>query len=278
MLIYQIVHIESGHKYVGETTRPIKERWKEHLYSLRKGNHGNRYLQSAWNKYGEKAFKLEIIKECNSLEELNASEIELIQKGTDLYNLAAGGNSFIHDIKSKNTIGKSNKKPIVGMNIKTGDIKEYDSAADTKIDGFNEKCVRKCVLGFVSSRKDGTTFESISHKGWVWIPKEKDFLKKLQERKEKAKRAKIRLERPVIGMNIFTKEIKRFISASEAGRNGFNGQIVCRACNVINSIHRGFVWYYDDLPNSQSLLLNKTKAILSSPIRRGPKSWLFNVE
>lgn len=278
MLIYQIVHLDSGHKYVGQTTRPAIKRWREHLYPLRKGKHGNRYLQAAWTKYGEKAFRFEIIKEVSTLEELNASEIELIQNGSDLYNLADGGNAFKHDIKAKNKIGESHKIPIVGMNIKTGEIKEYDSAADTKVDGFNEKCVRKCVIEFISSRKDGSTFESLSHKGWIWVAKEGFELQKLHIKREKAKRAKIRIERSVIGINVFTKEIKKFISASEAGRNGFNATTVHKLCNVKNSIHKGFVWCYDDLPNSQSLLMDKVAAILANPPKRGPKSWQFKEE
>ncbi len=272
MLIYQIIHIESGHKYVGQTTRPAIKRWREHLYPLRKGRHHNRYLQAAWNKYGEKKFRFEIIREVNTLDELNREEMLLIEKGSDLYNLAPGGNASEHDIKAKTAISKSNKKPIIGMNVRSGEVKEYASAADAKTDGFNEKCIRKCVLGFVSSRKDGTTFESVSHKGWVWSSKEEFDLKKLQEKAEKAKIAKVRLERAVIGMNVFTKEIKTFRSASEAGRNGFNMTTVHKSCNIFSAIHKGFVWVYADIVDPQSLLREKSKFV-TSKVRTGPKSW-----
>ena len=277
MLIYQILHIESGKKYIGQTTRPAIERWREHLYPLRKGKHHNRFLQAAWNKYGEQAFKFEILKEVNTLEELNASEIELIQNGSDLFNLADGGNAFEHDIKAKKAIGKSNQIPIVGMNIKTGEIKHYDSAADAAIDGFNPACVRKCVLGYVSKRKDGTTFESISHKGWVWISKADFSIEILQIKKERAKIAKIRLERAVIGMHILTKKIIHFKSSSEAGRNGFTTNGVNRSCRTFNAQHRGFVWTYADSSNPQSLLYDKATYAISS-VKRGPKSWLSSVE
>src|SRR5574337_1155403 len=129
MLIYQIIHIASGHKYIGQTSRPAIKRWREHLYALRSNKHPNRYLQAAWNKYGEDAFRFEPLKEAGTLEELNRSEIELIKNGSDLYNLSEGGNAHIHDIKAKRAIGESNKIPIVGMDIKTGKIKEYASAA-----------------------------------------------------------------------------------------------------------------------------------------------------
>lgn len=272
MLLYQIIHLESGFKYVGQTTRPPIKRWREHLYPLRKGKHNNRHLQAAWNKYGELAFRFEIIKEYGTLEELNQAEIDLIRSGTNLYNLADGGNAFRHLDKSKMAIGESNKKPIVGMCIRTGEIREYDSAADAKKDGFDEKLIRKCVVGFVSKRIDGTTFESISHKGWVWISNKSGNLDLLKTKCDIAKIAKIRIERPVMGMNVFTKEIRQFKSASEAGRNGFNCQNVFRACKAENAVHKGFVWVYGDVLSPQSLLENKALKALSA-VKRGPKSW-----
>lgn len=271
MLLYQIVHLQSGYKYVGQTTRPPIKRWREHLYPLRKGKHGNRYLQAAWTKYGESSFKFEIIKEYNTLEDLNKAEIELIRSGTNLYNLAGGGNSFLHSDKSKKAIGKTNKKPVVGMCVKTGEVREYASAADAAKDGFNQACVRKCAIGFVSKRKDGTTFESISHRGWVWISKELFDLDLLRSKCDIAKVAKIRKERPVIGMNIFTRETVRFKSGSDAGRNGFNAQTVGKACKS-SAIHKGFIWVYGDIDNTESLLRDKALKAVSS-VKRGPKSW-----
>ncbi len=278
MLIYQITHMESGRKYVGQTSRTARRRWHEHLCSLRKDRHPNRYLQAAWNKYGEPAFKFQIIKEVKSLEELNKEEIKIIQEGTDLYNLSTGGNSFKHGTESKKAIGKSNKIPIVGINIKTGEVKEWTSSADAKADGFNPSRIRKCVIGYISKRKDGTVFASISHKGWVWAAKNNFNLNKLQETVEIAKKAKIRIERPVIGMNVFTLQIVEFASASEAGRNGFNNTTVYKSCNVNNSIHRGFVWCYKDVHNPQSLLKEKAATVLSNSSKRGPKSWQYKEE
>lgn len=272
MLLYQIIHLQSGFKYIGQTTRPPLKRWREHLYPLRKGRHHNRYLQAAWNKYGEQAFKFEIIKEFNTLEELNRAEIDLIKTGSNLFNLGEGGNAFNHSKQVKKEIGSHAKIPIVGMNIKTGEMREYDSAADTKIYGFNEKCVRKCVLGFISKRKDGTTFKSISHKGWVWMEKSKATTEELLAICDIAKRGKVRNERPVIGMNIFTKELISFKSASEAGRNGFKGSIVGLSCKKFSSVHKGYVWVFADDPNRQSLLENKLTHVLSG-VRTGPKSW-----
>jgi group I intron endonuclease len=36
-------------------------RWATHIYELRKGTHHSRYLQNAWNKYGEENFEFKIL-------------------------------------------------------------------------------------------------------------------------------------------------------------------------------------------------------------------------
>lgn len=42
----------------------LRNRRRDHFTKLSKGVHGNRYLQSAYNKYGKKSFKFEVIEEC----------------------------------------------------------------------------------------------------------------------------------------------------------------------------------------------------------------------
>lgn len=267
MILYEIKHTDSGMRYVGLTTRPAKIRWKEHTYSLRKGNHHNRYLQSAWTKYGENHFEFNIINELNTAEELSNAEIEYIRNNKNLYNLSEGGSVHQHEMATKRIIGSSAKIPVIGMDIKNGEIKRYDSAADSKKDGFTPASVRKCALSSANKRKDGTTFASISHRGWVWMEEKEYDQVVLKKKSIVAKRAKIRKERPVVGMNVLDKTILRFVSASEAGRQGFSGQTVYKSCNLESSAHKGFVWSYDDIPSSQSLLEDKRSRVLSRVIK-----------
>lgn len=58
--IYSITHVASGKEYVGSALK-LKNRLKFHLHCLRYRYHHNRHLQNAFNKYGEKAFRVEII-------------------------------------------------------------------------------------------------------------------------------------------------------------------------------------------------------------------------
>ena len=58
--IYEILNLENNKRYIGQSVN-ITSRWSQHRSSLRKGTHGNTYLQSSWNKYGEQAFVFRIL-------------------------------------------------------------------------------------------------------------------------------------------------------------------------------------------------------------------------
>ncbi len=62
--IYIITCLPTGKIYVGSSIN-IRERWRGHKKELRSGKHKNRYLQNAWNKYGEQAFVFEVLEVCS---------------------------------------------------------------------------------------------------------------------------------------------------------------------------------------------------------------------
>ena len=61
--IYIIISLVNRKVYIGQSTN-IKLRWLGHKEDLRKNRHPNRYLQNAWNKYGEKNFIFSVLEEC----------------------------------------------------------------------------------------------------------------------------------------------------------------------------------------------------------------------
>lgn len=65
--IYEIRNRVNGHCYVGQSI-DVERRWLRHRHALRLGKHYNRYLQRAWDKYGENAFELRILAHVNRSE------------------------------------------------------------------------------------------------------------------------------------------------------------------------------------------------------------------
>lgn len=70
--IYIIRNLINDKFYIGQA-QDLHRRWKEHRNALRGNYHVNRHLQSAWNKYGENAFKFIVLEYCD-IEQLDECE------------------------------------------------------------------------------------------------------------------------------------------------------------------------------------------------------------
>lgn len=74
--IYKITNIINGNFYIGSSSN-IRKRKEKHFRYLRKGEHENKHLQNAFNKYGEPAFVFEVLKYVNQSELLNEEQLLL---------------------------------------------------------------------------------------------------------------------------------------------------------------------------------------------------------
>lgn len=75
--IYRIECIGNGKFYIGSAVNLYK-RLSDHRQGLRKNKHHCRYLQNAYNKYGEDSFLVRVLFECN-ISEFKEKEVEQIE-------------------------------------------------------------------------------------------------------------------------------------------------------------------------------------------------------
>lgn len=89
-ILYQIVNIKTGLRYIGVTSNRLKQRWCNHLWRLRRGLGVNK-LQLAYDEYGEDAFIIEKIDE-GKLSDMYLKEKELTKETViNGYNTIIGG-------------------------------------------------------------------------------------------------------------------------------------------------------------------------------------------
>lgn len=87
-VVYLLIDGTNDKEYVGQTTRTVEERFKEHKF-------GNQYVDNAIRKHGADMFTTAILKVCYSREELDHWETHFIKSRNTLapngYNLTEGG-------------------------------------------------------------------------------------------------------------------------------------------------------------------------------------------
>lgn len=113
--IYCIKNNVNNHCYIGQTIN-FNQRKSKHLSSLRLGNHCNKHLQHAFDKYGENNFTFTIIEEINDYSIIGEREKYWIDK-IGYYNIDTGRNGFtptaLRNIKNahqNNNINRDKRK------------------------------------------------------------------------------------------------------------------------------------------------------------------------
>jgi hypothetical protein len=116
----------SEKKYIGQTVKHFNSgkksgylaRWKAHISEAKRNINYSRLLDNAIRKYGSNNFKISLICECNTFEELNEKEKYYITFYNSLspngYNLTTGGN-----VNNKQSIESCLKKSqsLMGKNL-----------------------------------------------------------------------------------------------------------------------------------------------------------------
>jgi group I intron endonuclease len=71
--IYKIINAVNNKFYVGSAVN-YEKRKARHLWRLRRGDHANKHLQSAWNLYGEAAFVFAVVQVVSESDDLLVAE------------------------------------------------------------------------------------------------------------------------------------------------------------------------------------------------------------
>lgn len=143
-LVYKITNDINDKVYIGQTTETLFHRFSRHCgYQSQDGT----YFHKAIKKYGSEHFKIELLEECESQEELDKKEFEYINSYpiNQLYNMRTtqgkcGGDTLSHhpnklEISGKLSAGKmGDKNPrakkVQAINIKTGEVLIFGSALE----------------------------------------------------------------------------------------------------------------------------------------------------
>jgi group I intron endonuclease len=97
--IYAIVNTKNKKRYIGSAVN-VEKRWREHLCTLRSGKHHSRHLQAAWNRYGEAAFRFDVVTTCEPQE-----LVEQEQFWIDAFQTAEGKHGYNVASRAGSTLG-----------------------------------------------------------------------------------------------------------------------------------------------------------------------------
>ncbi len=93
--IYVITHKETGLQYVGQTMKPVAQRWEDHQKSATEDKANNRPLSAAIRKHGPSAFTVEQVATTRSYHDANQRERKWIArlntKAPNGFNATRGG-------------------------------------------------------------------------------------------------------------------------------------------------------------------------------------------
>ena len=132
--IYKIENIINGKFYIG-SSKDIYKRWDEHEDSLENGEHCNRYLQRAWDKYGANNFKFSIIELCD--ENIRISREQYYLDKTKCYENNIGYNIS----KRADCIINSEET----MHIIADKLREVNKGENSPSNIYPKETIKKCI-------------------------------------------------------------------------------------------------------------------------------------
>lgn len=137
MVIYGIQNIITSKWYIG-SCKNFKLRIRRHYYYLQKQKHHSTKLQRSWDKYGEDAFEVTILKECKNFtskqltdeEENFINQYDSYENGYNMTNKCTDYKHFtLTDRQIANFVQKRSKKVVIIDRFTGQKIETVDSIA-----------------------------------------------------------------------------------------------------------------------------------------------------
>lgn len=166
MIIYCIRNLINDKVYIGQTNEKHEgQRKRQHFHRLNKGTHNNPYLQSAYNKYGAKAFQFEIVDVVSSLYMLNLLEktwIAFYRANGRSYNLRDGGDvSLVSDETKRRMTEAQNDPKLLELRSKVHKGVPKSEEHKEKLRQSNIKAKTKSVIKYSINGEIIQEFETI---------------------------------------------------------------------------------------------------------------------
>ena len=234
--IYLRTNIVNGKQYVGQANDidDRNRRWKN-----TKTRYAGELINNARAKYGIDNFKTDILRECQTQEELNEWEQYYIKKyntkAPNGYNLTDGGegiSGYFFSEESKEKMSKAKQGKYTGENSWNYGIKRSDE--------FKQK-----ISELSKGRKHSDEWKGNMSKNnpKYWLGKHRS-----DEEKEKMSKAKDAVKRKVYQYkdNVL---IATYESLSDCSKNGFNIGAVGACCKGKYGFktHKGYKWSFSPL-------------------------------
>jgi group I intron endonuclease len=155
--IYQIRNLVNGKRYVGSAAGAdgFPGRWKAHRNALNRGDHDNKHLQRAWNKYGEDSFVFEAILICSPEDCISYEQLQL---DTELFEynmcpIAGSSRGRRHSDETKEKIKNAHQglKHSSATKSKMSEVKKHGRAPGAKLNSEKVRQIRRMINDRVPS-------------------------------------------------------------------------------------------------------------------------------
>lgn len=256
--IYLRTNLVNGKQYVGQTN-DFKQR--EYEWNSLNGHYAGKLIFNARKKYGLENFKVEILKECDTQDELNKWEIfyikELNTKKPNGYNLTDGGETssgyklsdeHIDRIRHYGMYESKCRKQVLQYDLEGNFIREWMSACECRRNGYNQSAVSECCRG-----------ERRRYKGFQWKyktsdeiplkiePYDKELTHKNRSEAQKGKtqslEQKMKKSKPILQYDLNGNLIREWYGANAAAKElNLKQSNIWHVLNGDKKTCGGFIW------------------------------------